>query len=82
MIERCFLLLLCVCMFTICLYYTHFKDFFSSSFSSEFDNFLMERAAAAETMPTIPAQTGQQPAAARNTRQMKKDEEENPLFAL
>ena len=42
----------------------------------------MERAAAAETMPTIPAQTGQQPAAARNTRQMKKDEEENPLFAL
>ncbi|KAK7113820.1 TOM1-like protein 2 isoform X2 [Littorina saxatilis] len=50
--------------------------------SSEFDSFLKERAAAAETMPTISAQTGQQPASARNTRQMKKDEEDNPLFAL
>ncbi|KAL8623452.1 hypothetical protein ACOMHN_061965 [Nucella lapillus] len=48
--------------------------------SSEFDRFLMERAAAAETVPTIPAQTGPHPA--RNTRQLKKDEEDNSLFAL
>ncbi|XP_076459483.1 TOM1-like protein 2 isoform X2 [Babylonia areolata] len=48
--------------------------------SSEFDRFLMERAAAAETVPTIPAQTGQQPA--RNTRQLKKEEDDNSLFAL
>jgi hypothetical protein len=47
---------------------------------AEFDRFLQERAAAAETVPTIPAQTGQQPA--RNVRQMKKEEEENSLFAL
>ena len=42
---------------------------------TEFDNFLQSRAAAAEGVPTIPAQTGR-------TRQMKKDEEENSLFAL
>ncbi|XP_076448531.1 target of Myb1 membrane trafficking protein-like isoform X3 [Babylonia areolata] len=49
--------------------------------SSEFDRFLTERASAAEGLPTISAQTGQQPGT-RNSRQLKKDDEENPLFAL
>ncbi|KAL8619179.1 hypothetical protein ACOMHN_049961 [Nucella lapillus] len=49
--------------------------------SSEFDSFLTERVSAAEGVPTIPAQTGQQPAG-RSSRQMKKEDEENPLFAL
>ncbi|XP_069125320.1 TOM1-like protein 2 isoform X2 [Argopecten irradians] len=51
--------------------------------SSEFDEFLAERAAAADTLPSISAQTGQQPRSANRNRQLKhKDEDENPLFAL
>ncbi|XP_041362666.1 target of Myb protein 1-like isoform X2 [Gigantopelta aegis] len=51
--------------------------------SSEFDKFLAERAAAAEELTTIPAATGPQPPRTqRSNRQMGKDEEENPLFAL
>ncbi|KAK3090173.1 hypothetical protein FSP39_009722, partial [Pinctada imbricata] len=48
--------------------------------SSEFDTFLAEQTSGANTVPSIPAATGQ-----RNTnrnRQLQKDDEENPLFAL
>ncbi|XP_005103052.1 TOM1-like protein 2 isoform X2 [Aplysia californica] len=48
--------------------------------SPEFDRFLSERATASDDLPSIAAQTGQQPA--RTTRTLKKDEDENPLFAL
>ncbi|BFZ17739.1 hypothetical protein BsWGS_20778 [Bradybaena similaris] len=47
----------------------------------EFDKFLSERANASDDLPTISAQTGQQPA--RNSRTLQKtDQDENPLFAL
>ncbi|CAG5121768.1 unnamed protein product, partial [Candidula unifasciata] len=47
----------------------------------EFDKFLSERANASDDLPTISAQTGQQPA--RNSRTIQKtDQDENPLFAL
>lgn len=46
--------------------------------SSEFDSFLQDRASAASSLPTISAQTGTQ----QNRRQLQKDDEDNPLFAL
>ena len=45
---------------------------------SEFDSFLQDRASAASSLPTISAQTGTQ----QNRRQLQKDDEDNPLFAL
>jgi len=48
--------------------------------SSEFDQFLAERSTQANSVPTISAAAGQR-SGSRN-RQLQKDEEENPLFAL
>ncbi|XP_071129426.1 TOM1-like protein 2 isoform X1 [Mytilus edulis] len=48
--------------------------------SSEFDQFLAERSTGANSVPTIAAAAGQR-SGSRN-RQLQKDEEENPLFAL
>ena len=48
--------------------------------SSEFDQFLEERSTQATSVPTISAAAGQR-SGSRN-RQLQKDEEENPLFAL
>ncbi|KAL4241141.1 TOM1-like protein 2 [Mactra antiquata] len=45
--------------------------------SSEFDKFLTDRASAASTLPSIAAQTG-----AQNRRQLQKDDDDNPMFAL
>lgn len=64
----------------VCKIYESLKH--CSCFYSEFDKFLMERASAADMLPSIPAQAGQQAAASRNARQLKKEEEENSLFAL
>ncbi|XP_050392009.1 TOM1-like protein 2 isoform X2 [Patella vulgata] len=52
--------------------------------SSEFDRFLNERAATATNVPSIPAETGQTPqrGGTRNSRQIQKDDDDNPLFAL
>lgn len=50
-------------------------------FLTEFDRFLSERATVTENVPSISAQTGQQPSRTTRTLQ-KKDEDENPLFAL
>ncbi|XP_052769884.1 target of Myb1 membrane trafficking protein-like isoform X2 [Mya arenaria] len=46
--------------------------------STEFDQFLTDRSAASN-VPSISAQTGNQ---ARNTRQLQKDDDDNPMFAL
>ncbi|XP_045214677.2 target of Myb1 membrane trafficking protein-like isoform X3 [Mercenaria mercenaria] len=46
--------------------------------SSEFDKFLSDRASAASTLPSISAQTGAQ----QNRRQLQKDDDDNPMFAL
>lgn len=46
--------------------------------SSEFDRFLTDRASAAGSVPTISAQTGAQ----QNRRQLQKDDDDNPMFAL
>ncbi|XP_046349144.1 target of Myb protein 1-like isoform X3 [Haliotis rufescens] len=52
--------------------------------SSDFDKFLADRASAATDVPSISAATGQQQsrAAPRSNRQLQKEEEDNPLFAL
>ncbi|XP_067673322.1 target of Myb1 membrane trafficking protein-like isoform X2 [Haliotis asinina] len=52
--------------------------------SSDFDKFLADRASAATEVPSISAATGQQQsrAAPRSNRQLQKEEEDNPLFAL
>ncbi|KAK3885467.1 hypothetical protein Pcinc_010325 [Petrolisthes cinctipes] len=47
--------------------------------SSEFDRFLAERAAAADTLPTIPAATG---SSGQQQRTMSRDEKDNQMFAL
>lgn len=46
--------------------------------STEFDKFLSDRASAANTVPSISAQTGAQ----QNRRQLQKDDDDNPMFAL
>lgn len=48
--------------------------------SSEFDQFLAERSTGANSVPTISAVAGQR--SSNRNRQLQKDEEENPLFAL
>ncbi|XP_050392013.1 TOM1-like protein 2 isoform X6 [Patella vulgata] len=55
-----------------------------STLSPEFDRFLNERAATATNVPSIPAETGQTPqrGGTRNSRQIQKDDDDNPLFAL
>lgn len=53
--------------------------------SSEFDKFLQERAAAADNLPTIPACTASstsQPPVINPRRQLQKDDDDSPLFAL
>lgn len=61
--------------------------------SSEFERFLAERAAAAEQLPTVTAGGATRPATTLSqaspgrpttqpTRELDKDEPENPLFAL
>ncbi|XP_071527692.1 TOM1-like protein 2 isoform X3 [Panulirus ornatus] len=47
--------------------------------SSEFDRFLAERAAAADTLPTITAATG---SSGQRQRTMARDEKDNQMFAL
>ena len=61
------------------LYVTYIKKKFTF-FVSEFDQFLAERSTQANSVPTISAAAGQR-SGSRN-RQLQKDEEENPLFAL
>ncbi|XP_046544252.1 target of Myb protein 1-like isoform X4 [Haliotis rubra] len=55
-----------------------------SGLSPDFDKFLADRASAATDVPSISAATGQQQsrAAPRSNRQLQKEEEDNPLFAL
>ncbi|XP_067673323.1 target of Myb1 membrane trafficking protein-like isoform X3 [Haliotis asinina] len=55
-----------------------------SGLSPDFDKFLADRASAATEVPSISAATGQQQsrAAPRSNRQLQKEEEDNPLFAL
>ncbi|CAI9717618.1 2,Target of Myb 1,TOM1 1 [Octopus vulgaris] len=53
--------------------------------SSEFDKFLQERAAAADNLPTISASTAgstSQPPIVNPRRQLQKDDDDSPLFAL
>ncbi|XP_013065989.2 TOM1-like protein 2 isoform X2 [Biomphalaria glabrata] len=50
--------------------------------SSEFDRFLSERATVSESVPSISAQTGAQNPQRTTRTLQKKDEDENPLFAL
>ncbi|KAL5018634.1 hypothetical protein ScPMuIL_004356 [Solemya velum] len=48
-----------------------------------FDKFLQERLTQSDNLPSIPAATGQQqPRNSSRTRQLQKEEEESPLFAL
>lgn len=50
--------------------------------SVEFDRFLAERAAAAENLPSVTGSNGNSTTRAGVRRQLEKDEQENPLFAL